>query len=307
MSHYFGACEYYRSLCCCNLTESCETCLLVNMSMFHHPEIEREFIRWHEQLPTCQYTGGLSYVDVLTVHFVLSDVFYGIGSGLGGIGPKSLDLLISAISRQHVSFGGVDKWTKPEEMAATLLYGIVLNHPFHDANKRTGFLSALLLLERFKITIKVTEKQFEDFVVSIAERSFQKNEKFKRSFAHQEDADVKYISHYLRLCTRQSDKKDYIVTYRELNSLLKRFGFELSNPHENTIDVVSIDTRERVCNIGYHSHSRQVAKPVIKYVRQETGLDFLSGCDSGAFFKGEEPISNLLAKYYEPLERLAYR
>lgn len=277
------------------------------MSLFRHPEIEREFQRWHEQLPPCSYIGGLSYSDVLTVHFVLSDVFYGIGSGIGGIGPKSLDLLISAVSRQHVSFGGVDKWNKPEEMAATLLYGIVLNHPFHDANKRTGFLSALLLLNRFKITISVTEKQFEDFIVSVAEKSFRNLEKFKRTFAGQEDADVKYISHYIRLCTRQSDRRDYTVTYRELSALLRRFGFDLSNPHANTIDVISIETGERVCNIGYHSHSRQVAKSVIKYVRQETGLDFLNGCDSAAFFKGEEPINNLLAKYYEPLERLAYR
>jgi len=132
-------------------------------------------------------------------------------------------------------------------------------------------------------------------------------EKFKRSFEGQEDADVRYIAHYIRTCTRKSDKKDYIVTYRELDSLLRRFGFELRNPHANTIDVVEIDTGKRICNIGCHGPSRQVAKPVIKYVRQETGLDFLSGCDSGAFFKGEEPINNLLAKYYEPLERLAYR
>lgn len=277
------------------------------MSIFRHPEIEQEYHRWQKQLPPCNYAEGLSYDDVLTVHFVLSDMFYGIGSGLGGIGPKSLDLLLSAISRQHVSFSGVDKWTKPEDLAATLLYGIVLNHPFHDANKRTGFLSALLLLERYKITIRVTEKQFEDFIVSVAERSFRELEKFKRSFAGQDDADVRYIAHYIRLCTRQSDKKDYIVTYRELDSLLRRFGFGLSNPHANTIDVIEIDSGRRVCNIGCHGHSRQVAKPVIKYVRQETGLDFLNGCDSGAFFKGEEPINNLLAKYYEPLERLAYR
>jgi prophage maintenance system killer protein len=258
-------------------------------------------------LPQWSYDSGLSYDDVLTVHFVLSDMFYGIGSGIGGIGPKSLDLLISAVSRQHVSFGGIDKWSRPEEQAATLLYGIVLNHPFHDANKRTGFLSSLLLLEKYKITICVTEKQFEDFIVSVADRSFRNLEKFKRSFSHQDDADVRYISHYIKTCTRQSDKKDYTVTYRELNSLLKRFGFEINNPRNNTIDVVRSEGGERICNIGFHGHSKQVAKTVIKYVRQETGLDFLSGCDSAAFFNGEEPLNNLLAKYYDPLERLAYR
>lgn len=109
------------------------------------------------------------------------------------------------------------------------------------------------------------------------------------------------------MATRQSDKRDYIVTYRELNSILRRFGFELQDPHANTIDVIEVATGRRVCNIGCHGMTKQVAKPVIKYVRTETGLDFLNGCDSGAFFKGEEPLNNLLAKYYEPLERLAFR
>jgi len=234
-------------------------------------------------------------------------MFYGRRAGIGGIGPTSLDLLVAEVSRHHVGFGGKVKWSRPEELAATLLYGIVLNHPFHDANKRTGFLSTLLLLNEHKLTIRVTEKQFEDFTVSVAERSFRKLEKFQRSFEGQEDADIRYIAHYLRTVTRQSDKKDYIVTYRELNALLKRFGFELANPHDNTVDVVETDTGIRVCNIGCHGMTKQVARPVIKYVRSETGLDFLNGCDSGAFFKGEEPLNNLLAKYYEPLERLAFR
>lgn len=277
------------------------------MGLFRHKQVEDEFQRWKAQLPKYGYNEGLTFVDVLSAHFLLADMFYGRQSGMGGIGPKSLDLLVSAVSRQHTGYGAVRKWERPEELAATLLYGIVLNHPFHDANKRTGFLSTLLLLNQNGLTIKISEKQFEDFTVSVAEKSFRKMEKFTRSFEGQEDADVKYIAHYLRLATRQSDKKDYIVTYRELNALLKRFGFELRNPHHNTIDVVDVSTGNRVCNIGCHGMTKQVAKPVIKYVRSETGLDFLSGCDSGAFFKGEEPLNNLLARYYEPLERLAFR
>lgn len=277
------------------------------MELFRHPSVAREYERWKKQLPVYSYEGGLSYDDVLMVHFILVDMFYGREAGIGGIGAKSLDLLISAVGRQYVTFGGVDKWSKPEELAATLLYGIILNHPFHDANKRTGFLSALFLLNRHGITLRVTEKQFEDFTVFVADRFFGKAEKYQRSFLGEEDADVRYIAHYIRSSTRQSDRKDYIVTYRELNSLLRRFGFELRNPHANTIDVVETDTGRRVCNIGFPGLSKQVAKPIVKYVRTETGLDFLSGCDSGAFFRGEEPINNLLARYYEPLERLAFR
>ncbi|WP_425600733.1 type II toxin-antitoxin system death-on-curing family toxin [Sphingomicrobium clamense] len=138
------------------------------MGVFRHERVEEEFQRWREKLPADYAGDGLSYEDVLRVHFVLVDMFYGRQSGLGGIGPKSLDLLLSALGRQHVSFGGLDKWNRPEEIVATLLYGIILNHPFHDANKRTAFLSALLLLNKNKLTIKVTERQFEDFTVTVA-------------------------------------------------------------------------------------------------------------------------------------------
>ncbi|WOE75871.1 type II toxin-antitoxin system death-on-curing family toxin [Alterisphingorhabdus coralli] len=277
------------------------------MKVFKHAAVEQEFLRWKAQLPEAREFTGLSYEQVLTVHFVLVDMFYGRKSGIGGIGPKSLDMLISAISRQDVSFGGIDKWTRPEEVAATLMYGIICNHPFHDANKRTAFLSTLLFLEQNKLTLKITEKQFEDFTVKIADNSFTKMEKYIKDFKGHEDSDVRYIAHYLRLVTRQTDKRDYIVTYRELNTILRRFGYELKNPHANTIDVIDTESNNRVCNVGYHGMSKQVAKPVIKKIRAETALDFLSGCDSAAFFKNEQPINNLLAKYYEPLERLAFR
>ena len=276
------------------------------MSIFRHSEIEAEYERWKRKLPLDCSNLGLNYDDVLTVHFILVDMFYGRQSGIGGIGPKSLDLMISAVSRQDVSFGGIDKWSRPEELAATLMYGIILNHPFFDANKRTAFLSTILLLNKYGLTITINEKQFEDFTVSVADRSFKRWERYQRTFAGAEDGDVKYIAHFLKHSTRQTDKKDYLVTYRELNSLLRRFGYYLENPRDNTIEVVREDG-QRICKIGYPGMSRQVGKSVIKKVRTETGLDFLSGCDSGAFFKGEEPINNLLAKYYEPLERLAFR
>ena len=275
--------------------------------LFHHQEVFDEYSRWYAKLPQHPAPQGLKYGDVLRVHFVLVDMFYGKAAGIGGIGPKSLDLLISAVNRQSVSFGGKDKWSRPEEFAATLLYGIVLNHPFHDANKRTAFLSTLLLLNRFGLTLRVTEKQFEDFTVLVAERSFRKMEKYRRDFEGQEDGDVNYVAHYIRGATRRSDKRDYIVTYRELNQILKRFGYEFSDQRHNAVDVIEISTGERVCNVGCHSMTKQVAKGVIKNIRQVTGLDVLNGCDSAAFFKGEEPLNNLLARYYEPLERLAFR
>lgn len=276
---------------------------------FNNSEVEAEFQRWCKELernPENASGIGLSSQDVLRVHFTIVDTFYGKKEGLGGIGPKSLPLLLSAVGRQHTSCPG----DRIEDMVATLLYGLVLNHPFHDANKRTAFLSSMLLMYRNELVPRINEQQLENFVVSVAERSFRKLEKYKRSFEGHDQADVMYIAHYIRSVTRKSDRKDYFITYRELATILRRFGFDLDNQSGNHIDVVrtgGAQAGSRVAHVGFHGWSKQAAKGVIRDIRRATELDILNGVDSAAFFQGEQPITNLLARYYEPLERLADR
>ena len=63
--------------------------------------------------------------------------------GLAGL--RDEDLLEAALARPR------HKWTykrKPDlaSLAAAYLYGVVKNHPFHDGNKRVGFLAAVIFL-----------------------------------------------------------------------------------------------------------------------------------------------------------------
>lgn len=48
--------------------------------------------------------------EALHAHFLLCDYFYTVGDGIGGIGPKNVDLLHSALGRQFVEWGGRPKW-----------------------------------------------------------------------------------------------------------------------------------------------------------------------------------------------------
>lgn len=279
--------------------------------LFQSEAVAAEYNRWLSQLSDVVLgEGGLNVADVLKVHFLIVDMFYGKREGLGGIGPKDLGLLESAVSRQYVSYGDHTKWERSEDKAATLMFGIIMNHAFHDANKRTAFLATLYLLRSNGLVIQVTETQFENFTVSIADGSFKKTEKYIRSFSDQEDGEIKYISHMLKKMTRQFDKKDYTITYRELDRILHRFDIGLYNPLDNYIDVCRVSdgrSTERLCRIGFPGWTRQVLRQNLKYLRKETGLDALSGVDSEAFFRDAEPVSSLMAKYYDPLVRLADR
>jgi death-on-curing family protein len=283
------------------------------MITYNSRDIQNEAARWQEaarpyEIP--QDNLSLSISDIIDVHFIIIDMFYGKSEGVGGIGPKDLGLLSSAVARQTTSFGGQDKWNSLEEKVATLLYGIVLNHPFHDANKRTAFLAALFHLQKNGKFIRVSAQQFEDFMVSVADRSFRKLLKFQKSFKDKEDSDVLYIAHYIRSITRQVDRKDYLITFRELDRVLRRFDFCLSSPSGNYVDVCRFEQNSvggKVCQIGFPSWTKQVTRQAMKSIRKSTGLSVLNGVDSQVFFKDVEPVSQLLAKYHDPLLRLADR
>lgn len=287
-------------------------------------DIQREYDRALSTLPPQDEDYGEEFLttrDILRAHFLIANHFYLEGEGLGGVGPKSLDLLRSAVSRQVVSLRGQHKWTDRFDICATVCFGLIKNHPFYDANKRTAFLSVLFLLQRYGWCPSASEKDFENITVDIADNRL---DKFARYKAFKRDADpdaeVKFISWFLRRNTRKIDKAHYAVTYREVQTILNRYGFGLSNPRHNHIDIVRYEKKSRLFGllneethevrlgqIGFPRWTAQMGKAALKTVREVTGLTHDNGVDSGAFFKGLDPMQSLITTYHEPLRNLASR
>jgi death-on-curing protein len=74
--------------------------------------IRPEYERWLGLLgPADPYVGKLTIGihEVIQAHFLLAEFFSQIGEGLGGLGPKDLNLLHSALSRQFVQYKGQPK------------------------------------------------------------------------------------------------------------------------------------------------------------------------------------------------------
>lgn len=266
--------------------------------------------------------GYLSTADIIRAHFLIANHFYLVGEGLGGIGPRDMNLLRSAVNRQIVSLGGTLKWSDRFDVCATLFFGLIKNHAFYDANKRTAFLSVLYFLQRHGWCPSISEKEFEDFTVEIADNMLGRYARFAKMLKVREtDPEVKFISWYLRNHTRRIDKEYYAITYRELQTILNRHGFALSNPRGNHIDIVKISKRrrffgvlgemetveERVGQIGFPRWTAEVGKGAVKTVREITGLTYERGVDSAAFFQGLDPMQSLITTYHEPLMSLARR
>jgi len=66
----------------------------------------------------------------------------------GSHGVRDYGTLLSALSRPYQTFDGKDLYPTAIQKAAALIESILINHPFIDGNKRTGYvLMRLLLIE----------------------------------------------------------------------------------------------------------------------------------------------------------------
>lgn len=78
----------------------------------------------------------------------------------GGMpGTRDEGMLESALARPYQTFAGVDLYPTPIEKAAAIAESIILNHPYLDGNKRTGFLAMLAVLDENNLTLKATEAE----------------------------------------------------------------------------------------------------------------------------------------------------
>jgi len=289
------------------------------------PEIQSHYQHTLSQLPENVHSLGancLSIEDVLKAHYSIANHFYLEGHGLGGIGPKDLGLLESAVFRQVASLGGRPKWSAPFDICATLFFGLIKNHAFHDANKRTAFLCALYQLYQQGWCPNVLETEFEDFTVDVADSKLARYARFRElEKSGDPDPEIKFISHYLRKRVRSLDKRDHPITYRQLHTILRRFNFDLGKPDGNFIDIIKYEERRtilglfgkatvvpvKIGQIGFPRWTAQVSKGDVKKVREMTGLTNANGYDSGAFFGGQDALAPLIATYHAPLMRLANR
>ncbi|HEV7645517.1 MAG TPA: Fic family protein [Pyrinomonadaceae bacterium] len=146
------------------------------------PDILIEYQRWANIIGEDSYTpiNRVGIFDVLRAHFLLLDYFAQEGTEVGGVGPRSLDLLHSAIDRQNVGYAGKRKWTDELDLCATLFFGLIKNHPFYDCNKRTALLTAFYYLQDIKRIPITKQKEFERLTLQVADNKLYENLSFKQ-------------------------------------------------------------------------------------------------------------------------------
>jgi death-on-curing protein len=84
-----------------------------------------------------------------------------------GSGVRDWNLLLSALNRPRAA--AYYEEADLIRQAATLLWGLVENHPFHDGNKRTAWVTAEAFLQANAHQVTATDDQIFPIVVGIAQ------------------------------------------------------------------------------------------------------------------------------------------
>lgn len=263
------------------------------------PRLYEHYLHHYRQLDEIDYSGERAHLtceDVMDAHYLICDHFLKIGAGIAGFGPRDFGLLSSAVSRQLASAGGSFVYSDFWDIASSLIFGLINDHPFHDGNKRTAFLSSVFFMMEHGYLPAVDITEVEDFTVEIAE--------YKRINGNH--MEINQIAPKFKTMFRKQDNRiSYIVTFNELQALLRKHGCSIGDPRGNFINVYK--GSERVAQIGFPGWSREVSRNAISTVRKSTGLIPENGVDAQVFFKDADPLSVLIGIYEEPLKRLAYR
>lgn len=278
---------------------------------------------WIRRLPANPVDEkAISVHEVVRAHFLIADYFSEGSTGIGGVGPRDLNLLCSAVDRQFTQYAGIRKWTNEFEKCATLMYGLVQDHPFHDANKRTALLTTLYFLQKNNRVPSVGQRDLEDLVVEVASSDLESHSRYRDMTKSQRpDAEVRFVADYLKRNTRKVDRTSHTITYKDLQRILAKFSAGLESPSGNYIDVVRYDSPNylsrvfgrkerkvvRVTRVGFPGWKNQVFSDNIKLVRDALDLTVKHGVDSATFFGNADPLNMLIVDYAGPLRRLADR
>ena len=103
----------------------------------------------------------------------------------GSHGLRDERMLESALSAPFQEFQEFSPYPTIQQKAARLAYGLIMNHPFVDGNKRIGAHVMLPLLMLNGIELEYTQRELSEIVLQVAAGEFGYDEILKWILNHQ--------------------------------------------------------------------------------------------------------------------------
>ena len=251
--------------------------------------------------------------DVLKAHYILADYFTDptvdgeVESML--VGVRSFNLLTSAICRQICGYEGRRKYSDKMEICATLFYGLVKNHAFHDGNKRTALLTLLYQLYLYNLYPTAPITDFEKLVLAVADDSLPvKYKHVWKKFDKKDDTTIYTIAYLLRrMVENKNTTFRYDISMKEFIQALENQGVKC----ERNGSKIKLSRKSKkgifpkiyTYFLNYHGDTRVVQVGMARDTFSELHL-FEEFPTFQSMFEGREPLYLLISQFELPLRRL---
>lgn len=236
--------------------------------------------------------------DVYQLHCVLVEDFLKSKDPIEPPGLRSEALLDSAVYRPQTALGLTDKYPTVAMAAAALVHSLVLDHAFHNGNKRTAIVALLAFLDKNGWVLTATEDEIYDILLLLAQHKLA-DDHGEETVA---DSEVLHLAEWLQSRIRKVALKEYPLQFRHLRRILEHnnCGLEFRPGGRIHISCGSLHTQ-----LQYKSEGADVEKTTIHKIRKDLQFDDEHGYDSDIFYNFGPRIPEFINKYRRLLDRLA--
>ena len=274
-------------------------------------------------------TGGtistLNVEEVLELHQILCDNYKLLPEmePIVPAGVRDICLLESAVNRQFVGLGDYSKYDDFYSNCATLIYGIVQDHAFHNGNKRMGFLVMLKHLYKngYVITPLTKHDEIYELLTSLASNKLQDHAlAYGRAFIKvygrsiwNDEMDVKYLAFWLRQNTEHKSVKIKLKTISlgQLQDILSSKGLHVSfdGRHLTVIRPIKVYKRlfgEKPLRRTYTiKKQNSVSLKIVEDIRRDFELAIKDGIDNISFYNDEHLLNEEIVSYKRIIYKLS--
>ena len=254
----------------------------------------------------------LTEEDVLSIHNSLVSDFAMSDDPISPPEVRDINLVGSAISRQHTSWGNELKYQTVEMTAAALMHSLVFNHCFYNGNKRTALVSMLAFLDMNSVIATCTENELYQFTLNVARHKIVDSRLDRLN-----DREVHEMALWIRSNSRKVEKGERPIPWLRLRRILNRYDCEFSTETGKGNRLI---IQRRVENTGRMRRRRRtllesrptwsgdgstVGRGTLHQIRKELELDEEHGVDSKVFYEAEAEPDDFIQVYRTVLRRLA--
>lgn len=237
--------------------------------------------------------------DVLDLHRVLVEDFRRSKDPIDPPGVRSQALLESAVHRPRTALGKTDKYPSVAMAGASLVHAMVLDHPFHNGNKRTALVALLAFLDRNGWVLTVDQDLIYDFLLKIADH---KLEDGGGSVLHGADKETLEAANWLQRSIRRVSLRERTLQFRHLRPILQSYGCMCEAREGNRINL---RRGKLLTQVFYRNEGTDVEKNTMHKIRKDLELDEEHGYDADIFYTRGPQIPEFINKYRKLLDRLA--